>query len=109
MFVPPDGSFELMTYRITENINLPFKIMPVVNEFGKKIEIRVKLRSIYDKTIFATNVALKVPCPKNTAIVNNSAGIGRAKYEPEQGGIIWRVKKFPGDFEAILRCDIELS
>lgn len=24
-FTPPDGQFELMTYRITENINLPFK------------------------------------------------------------------------------------
>lgn len=108
-FTPPDGQFELMTYRITENINLPFKIMPVINEYGKRIECRVKLKSIFDKTIFATNVALKVPCPKTTAIVNTSAGIGRSKYEPEQGGIIWRIKKFPGDFEAILRCDIELT
>lgn len=72
-----------MTYRITENINLPFKIMPVINEYGKRIECRVKLKSIFDKTIFATNVALKVPCPKTTAIVNTSAGIGRSKYEPE--------------------------
>jgi AP-2 complex subunit mu-1 len=29
-FIPPDGVFELMTYRISENINLPFKIVPVV-------------------------------------------------------------------------------
>ena len=29
-FIPPDGTFELMTYRISENINLPFKIVPVV-------------------------------------------------------------------------------
>jgi AP-2 complex subunit mu-1 len=33
-----------MTYRITENINLPFKIMPVYNELGKnKLEIRLKV------------------------------------------------------------------
>lgn len=25
-FIPPDGSFELMRYRATENINLPFKV-----------------------------------------------------------------------------------
>ena len=43
-FIPPNGEFELMTYRITENINLPFKIMPVFNEIGKsKIEVRVKV------------------------------------------------------------------
>lgn len=31
-FIPPDGEFELMRYRVTENVNLPFKIMPVVQE-----------------------------------------------------------------------------
>jgi len=40
-FVPPDGPFELMTYRITENINLPFKITPMITENGKRIEYRV--------------------------------------------------------------------
>jgi len=109
-FIPPDGVFELMTYRITENVNLPFKIMPVVNEYGKtRIEARIKLKSIFEKNIYATNVVLKFPCPKNTAIVNTSAGIGRAKYEPDQGGIMWRIKKFPGELETLLRCDIELS
>lgn len=37
-----------MTYRITENINLPFKIMPVYSELGKnKLEIRIKVTMIY--------------------------------------------------------------
>ena len=31
-FVPPDGEFELMRYRITENVNLPFRIIPVIEE-----------------------------------------------------------------------------
>ena len=43
-FIPPNGEFELMTYRITENINLSFKIMHIFNEIGKsKIEVRVKV------------------------------------------------------------------
>ena len=47
----------MMTYRITENINLPFKIMPIINEMGKnKLEARIKLKSIFDKSIFANNV-----------------------------------------------------
>lgn len=32
-FIPPDGVFQLMSYRISENINLPFKITPVVQEY----------------------------------------------------------------------------
>mmetsp|Transcript_4526 Transcript_4526/g.4997 ORF Transcript_4526/g.4997 Transcript_4526/m.4997 type:complete len:429 (+) Transcript_4526:39-1325(+) len=109
-FIPPDGVFELMSYRITENINLPFKIMPVVNELGKnKIEARIKLKSIFEKNISATNVVLKLPCPKNTAVANTSAQLGRAKYEPEHGAIMWRIKKFPGEVETLLRCEIDLS
>jgi len=109
-FVPPDGVFELMSYRITENVNLPFKVMPIFNEFGKnRIEVRIKLKALFEKMIYATNVVLKVPCPKHTAIANTSAGVGRAKYEPENGGIMWRIKKFQGETETLLRCDIQLS
>jgi AP-2 complex subunit mu-1 len=31
-FIPPDGEFELMRYRVTDNINLPFRIIPAVQE-----------------------------------------------------------------------------
>ena len=31
-FVPPDGEFELMRYRITDNVNLPFRVIPVIEE-----------------------------------------------------------------------------
>ncbi len=85
-----------MTYRITENINIPFKIKPLITETNRRISASVNLKSLFDKTIFATNVALKLPCPKNTANVKCEAQIGRAKYEAENGGIMWRIKKFPG-------------
>jgi len=109
-FIPPDGTFDLMTYRITENVNLPFKIMPIVNEYGKnKIEARIKLKSLYDKMTYATNVVIKIPCPKNTASASCSAGAGRARYEPENGAVMWRIKKYQGETETLLRCDITLS
>lgn len=70
-----------MSYRITQNINLPFKIMPVYTEAGTtKIEIRVKMKSIFDKNLNANNVVVKIPCPKTTATVTANALVGRAKY-----------------------------
>jgi AP-2 complex subunit mu-1 len=36
-FIPPDGEFELMKYRITQNVNLPFKVIPVVTEHGRSM------------------------------------------------------------------------
>jgi hypothetical protein len=29
-FVPPDGEFELMRYRISEAVQLPFKVLPLI-------------------------------------------------------------------------------
>ena len=31
-FIPPDGEFELMRYRVTDNINVPFRFIPAVQE-----------------------------------------------------------------------------
>ena len=31
-FIPPDGEFELMRYRVTDNINIPFKIIPIYRQ-----------------------------------------------------------------------------
>ena len=63
--------FEVMTYRVSQNINLPFKVTPVVQEYPEenKIEISVKLRSIFESSDVANSVVVKIPVPKNTADV----------------------------------------
>lgn len=108
-FIPPDGVFELMTYRVTENINLPFKIMPIVQEYGtSKIEISLKIKSMFDRNLFATSVVIKIPTPRNTGKTSIFVVSGKAKYEPEQSAIVWRIRRFPGDSEYSLRGSVNL-
>jgi len=108
-FVPPDGEFQLMSYRITENVNLPFRVLPVVKELGRtRLEINIKVKSMFTFKLFATNVVIKIPCPKNTAIANVSAASGKCKYEPEHGGIIWKLRRFPGDTEYFMSGEVEM-
>lgn len=48
-FVPPDGVFELVNYSITENINLPFKIIPIYSKIGdSRLEVSIKIKTLYD-------------------------------------------------------------
>jgi len=96
-FIPPDGMFEVMSYRVSQNINLPFKITPVIQEFPEdlKIEYSVKVRSIFEHSNFGNNVVIKIPVPNNTASVNIfSTGIGKGQYVPDKSAILWRIKKF---------------
>ena len=96
-----------MTYRITDNINLPFKIMPLIKEYvNGVIEARIKVKSIFDKNVHATNVVIKIPCPRDTSMVNSHSRTGRAKYEPDNGAVVWRIKKYHGDHETFLRSDM---
>jgi AP-2 complex subunit mu-1 len=68
-FIPPDGVFEVMSYRVSQNINLPFKITPVILEYqeDQRIEYSIKVRSIFEQSNFANNVVIKIPCPNNSA------------------------------------------
>ena len=45
-FTPPDGEFELMSYRISDGINFPFKILPNINELGRTlVQIFITIKS----------------------------------------------------------------
>ena len=100
-FIPPDGEFELMRYRATEHINLPFKINAIVNEVGRtKVSYNIAIRSTYSNKLFATAVSLKIPTPLNTARVDNArSSNGKAKYEPEHNAIVWKIQRFTGQAE----------
>ena len=109
-FIPPDGSFQLMTYRATENVNLPFKVHAMVNELGKsKVEYSIAIRANYGAKLFATNVVVRVPTPLNTASTTHRASQGKAKYEPSENAIVWKIARFTGQSEYVLSCEAELS
>jgi len=108
-FIPPDGEFELMKYRITQNVNLPFKVIPVINEHGTtRVEYELKVKGNFSSKLFATNVQLKIPTPKNTAKAKMTVTAGKAKYHPELSCIIWKIKKFPGDASYILKGEVKI-
>ncbi|OLY85642.1 AP-2 complex subunit mu [Smittium mucronatum] len=127
-FIPPDGVFELMKYRTSSNVNLPFLVFPVVssqpissstgdnyfNELNAEntqyLEIQVMLRSTFSNKLSATNVVLEIPTPKETASCDIRVhGIGKAKYVPERNAILWNISKFPGSTETSINITVELS
>ncbi|KAJ9623688.1 clathrin associated protein complex medium subunit [Taxawa tesnikishii (nom. ined.)] len=109
-FIPPDGSFELMRYRATENINLPFKVHAIVNEVGKtKVEYSIAIKANYGSKLFATNVVVRIPTPLNTAKITERTSQGKAKYEPEHNNIVWKIARFTGQSEYVLSAEATLT
>jgi AP-2 complex subunit mu-1 len=109
-FVPPDGSFQLMNYRCSENVNLPFKVHAIVNEIGRtKVEYSIAIRSNYGSKLFATNVSIRIPTPLNTASTTHRTSQGKAKYVPSENVIEWKIARFTGQTEFVLSAEAELS
>lgn len=107
-FIPPDGEFDLMSYRVTNSVNPPFTVTPIVQEVSKiEVAYEVQVKAHFSKKLNATNVILRIPTPDNTSKHKiNTNGKGRAKYDPENNCIEWKIKSFPGDGNYTLRATV---
>ncbi|SCV69516.1 BQ2448_2536 [Microbotryum intermedium] len=109
-FIPPDGEFELMRYRSTTHVNLPFKVQPIVTEVGKsKVEYTIQIKANFSSKLSANNVVLKIPTPLNTTKVDCKVGIGKAKYVPAENVIVWKIARFQGQSDTTFSAEASLS
>ncbi|BFZ61149.1 clathrin associated protein complex medium subunit [Saitoella coloradoensis] len=109
-FTPPDGSFELMRYRATENINLPFRIHPIVKEIGtRKVEYQIAVKANFGSKLYASNVVIKIPTPLNAVNVDTRVSQGKAKYDASCNSIIWKISRFTGQSEYVLSAEADLA
>ena len=79
------------SYRVTENVNHPFRVKPIIHEIGRtRIEVDLKVKSMFPFKLFAQNVTIMIPMPKNTALVRVTTSSGKAKYKAEKSAIEWK-------------------
>ncbi|KTW25932.1 hypothetical protein T552_03206 [Pneumocystis carinii B80] len=110
IFIPPDGEFELMKYRVTENVRLPFLLFPIINEIGKtKVVYQLTIKASFSSDLFATDVIIKIPTPLNTANTSSKANRGKTKYESASNNIIWKIPKIAGKMEYIFAAEATLK
>jgi AP-2 complex subunit mu-1 len=100
-FIPPDRQFELMQYRKTDNVQIPFTITPMVRDLNQnKIEIRVCVSAVFDAKLAASPLILKIPLPANSANVEIETSVGKGKYVSEQNSVLWEIIGFTGKSRA---------
>lgn len=94
-FIPPDGEFELMRYRTTKDISLPFRVIPLVREVGRtKMEVKIVLKSNFKPSLLGQKIEVKIPTPLNTSGVQLICMKGKAKYKASENAIVWKLVKY---------------
>ncbi|KAK3443190.1 hypothetical protein EUGRSUZ_B03301 [Eucalyptus grandis] len=108
-FIPPDGSFDLMTYRLSTQVKPLIWVEAQVERHSRsRIEIMVKARSQFKERSTATNVEIELPVPADSTNPNVRTSMGSAAYAPENDALVWKIKSFPGGKEYMLRAEFSL-
>eukprot|EP00878_Enallax_costatus_P006002 GHUV01006295.1.p1 GENE.GHUV01006295.1~~GHUV01006295.1.p1 ORF type:complete len:426 (+),score=101.02 GHUV01006295.1:297-1574(+) len=108
-FIPPDGAFDLMSYRLSQNIKPLIWVECLVERPSRsRTDYVVKARSQFKERSVATNVEIILPLPSDAITPQTRCSQGSANYVPEKSALVWQMRNFPGGKEYILRCHFNL-
>lgn len=108
-FIPPDGEFDLMTYRLATHVKPLIWVEAVVESHSRsRIEYMVKAKSQYKSRSMANNVEIVIPVPPDVDTPSFKASIGTVAYVPDRDAIVWSIKQFYGQREYLMRAHFGL-
>jgi len=108
-FIPPDGEFELMTYRLNTHVKPLIWVEAVVEPHShSRIEYMIKAKSQFKSRSIANNVEIIIPVPPDVDSPSFKASIGTVTYFPDRDAIIWSIKQFTGSKEYLMRAHFGL-
>lgn len=108
-FIPPDGEFELMSYRLNTQVKPLIWVEAVVEPHShSRIEYMIKTKSNFKSRSIANNVEIIIPVPRDVDSPSFKASIGTVVYYPDKDAIVWSIKMFTGSKEYLMRAHFGL-
>lgn len=108
-FIPPDGEFELMSYRLNTQVKPLIWVEAVVEPHkSSRVEYMVKAKSQFKNRSIANNVEIIIPVPSDVDSPSFKASIGNVTYYPDKNVVVWAIKQFGGGKEFRMRAHFGL-
>merc|ERR1712046_150613 len=109
-FIPPDGEFELMSYRLNTHVKPLIWVEAVVDpgHSRSRIEYMIKAKSQFKSRSVANNVEIHIPVPSDVDSPSFKTSIGTVRYIPDQDRIVWSIKQFQGQKDFIMTANFGL-
>lgn len=108
-FIPPDGEFILMQYRLTSKLRPLIWVEPIVQRHDRsRIEYLIKIKAQFKKSAHATEVRVTVPVPADASSPKIACNHGMAKYTPEHDAFVWGIPQLNGGTEVLVRAHFAL-
>lgn len=109
-FIPPDGEFELMSYRLNTSTKPLIWVDCKVRNFSSssRIEIQARVRAQFKAKSHADDVTIVIPVPDDADSPKIKTSHGKARWRPELAAIVWSIKKFNGGKEISMTAELGL-
>jgi len=108
-FIPPDGEFELMSYRLNTQVKpLIWAEASIEQHSGSRVEYVVKVKAQFKRRSTANNVEIYVPVPEDADSPKFRAAVGSVHYVPEKSAFVWKIKQLGGGREYLMRAHFGL-
>jgi AP-1 complex subunit mu len=108
-FIPPDGNFELMSYRLQTHVKPLIWVRAMVEPHSNsRIEYMVKAKSQFKRQSVANGVEIRIPVPGDVSSPSFKASIGTVVYVPDCNCVVWSIKQFFGSREYLMRAHFGL-
>lgn len=102
-FVPPDGEFELMSYRLETEVRPLVWVDAVIEQRQTRVDYLVKARTQLKASAVANNVKIHLPVLPDVDTPKFQCSSGKAKYVPERDEMVWHIKQFKAGRELVMR------
>lgn len=111
-FIPPDGDFTVMSYRL---LSAQFLMKPLIFVNCKinvhkhsRIEIVCTAKAQIKKKSTATNVEIIIPIPEDADTPKFVPEYGSVKWLPEKSCLVWKLKTFLGGRTFHMKAELGL-
>jgi len=108
-FVPPDGNFQLMRYRVNQQVQPMVYCKPQITfgTQGGRVNVMAGPKNTMGKTI--EDVSITIPFPKSVASTNLTATHGTVQYDEISKVAKWIIGKIPLDKSLCLSGSVNLQ
>eukprot|EP00188_Purpureofilum_apyrenoidigerum_P000700 Plantae.Rhodophyta-Purpureofilum_apyrenoidigerum.ctg13278.p1 GENE.Plantae.Rhodophyta-Purpureofilum_apyrenoidigerum.ctg13278~~Plantae.Rhodophyta-Purpureofilum_apyrenoidigerum.ctg13278.p1 ORF type:complete len:427 (-),score=101.08 Plantae.Rhodophyta-Purpureofilum_apyrenoidigerum.ctg13278:168-1448(-) len=107
-FIPPDGEFELMSYRLNMQVRPLIWVDAVIEHRTSRIDYLVKVRAQLKPFCIANNVQVHIPVIFDADTPQFKCSQGKYKYVPQKDELIWSIKQLKAGRELVMRGNFSL-
>ena len=108
-FIPPDGEFELMSYRLDMQIKPLISVKITINTINDtRIEYIAKAKTNFKNRSVANNVSIYIPVPLDIQNATFKTTSGSVVYLSDREDLLWFIKRFEGQTELDMNCSFQV-